>query len=105
MADGGIGSDQAAWIAVFTAVGGAGFIGKFWDHIFGGRAVMEKTRAEAMKALSDMFDAKTKTLIDGYEKRVSDLTDEIHNLRAEIISLRQALDAKTRETAAPAGFG
>ena len=48
-------------------------------------------------AMQVALDTKLKVLIDGYDKRVSELTAEVHGLRAEIGSLRSSLDATTRE--------
>ncbi len=52
-------------------------------------------------ALQAAVDARLKTLIDGYEKRVDDLTMEVHSLREEVVRLRVAL-AQTR---ASSGLG
>ena len=38
-----------------------------------------------------VLQASTKTLIDGYEARVANLSDEVDTLRAEIISLRKTI--------------
>ena len=98
---GGLNQEPATWLAIFTAVGGAGMLGKFWDHLFHGRAETEKTRAETAKAFQDVLDAKIQRLIEGYENRISELTAEVHNLRAEVIALRKALDTR----GGAAGFG
>jgi chromosome segregation ATPase len=37
------------------------------------------------------IDARIKNLIDGYEGRVKDLTEEVHALRDEVRNLRVAL--------------
>jgi hypothetical protein len=52
-------------------------------------------------AMQSAVDGRMRTLIDGYERRVDDLTLEVHNLREEVINLRRAL-ADARLTA---GFG
>ena len=66
-----------------------------------------KTDAEAAKIESEgdatHLDAITRhmeKLIDGYERRIEDLTLEINNLRGEIVALRQALDQRPRPPAA-----
>ena len=41
-----------------------------------------------------MLDQHIKSLLDGYERRVKDLTDEVHALRAEVVHLRKVLDSK-----------
>jgi cell division protein FtsB len=43
-------------------------------------------------ALQSAIDQRLQTLIEGYEKRIVDLTEEVHSLREEVKSLRQALD-------------
>jgi len=42
-------------------------------------------------ALQSAVDARLRTLIDGYERRVDDLMLEVHSLREEVVSLRRAL--------------
>ena len=49
-----------------------------------------------MTALNDRIDL----LIKGYEQRIDDLTKEVHSLRAEIVSLRKALDDRPRKSPA-----
>ncbi|MCW2318300.1 hypothetical protein SAMN06265338_11525 [Rhodoblastus acidophilus] len=113
-AGGGLGQSETAIIGMATTVL-AGFLGKFWDHLFGGHAAAEKQRAEARKLLEDAFDEKTRSLIDSYgkmiddvkefyekridennrfyEKRIEELHGEMTHWRDETISLRKALDA------------
>jgi hypothetical protein len=52
-------------------------------------------------AMQSAVDGRLRTLIDGYERRVEDLTLEVHSLREEVIKLRRALDAARVTT----GFG
>ena len=42
-------------------------------------------------ALQLAVDGRLRTLIDGYERRVDDLTLEVHCLRDEVVNLRRAL--------------
>ena len=56
---------------------------------FGGFVVALVNRSPALQGL---VDSRLRTLIDGYEKRIDDLTHEVATLRAEVISLRHALD-------------
>jgi hypothetical protein len=42
-------------------------------------------------AMQSAVDGRLRTLIDGYERRVDDLTLEVHSLREEVINLRRAL--------------
>lgn len=95
-------SDEAAsFIAAIKAHGaelavpGATVIGWYLGR--------RKTDAEASKMESegdaahlDSITRHMEKLIDGYESRIADLTKEVHNLRAEIIALRQALDERAR---------
>lgn len=52
-------------------------------------------------AMQSAVDGRVQTLIDGYERRVDDLTLEVHNLREEVVNLRRALD----DTRLTTGFG
>lgn len=45
-------------------------------------------------AFQAAIQAATKTLIEGYETRVAELTAEVHALRAEVVALRKALDSR-----------
>lgn len=60
----------------------------------GGFILAFVNRGPAMQAA---WLAANKDLITGYGGRVSELTAEVHSLRAEIVSLRKALDETTRE--------
>lgn len=44
-------------------------------------------------SLQSAIDQRLQMLIEGYEKRIVDLTEEVHSLRDEVKSLRHALDA------------
>jgi len=64
-------------------------------------AARKKISAEANKMYAEsdaiQMDSLTKhfqALIEGYELRVKDLTDEIEQLRTEVKSLRKALDRR-----------
>ena len=48
-------------------------------------AVALSNRGPAMQVA---MDARLKTLLEGYDKRVAELTAEVHYLRTEIFSLR-----------------
>jgi hypothetical protein len=52
-------------------------------------------------ALQSAVDQRLKTVIDGYERRVDDLTLEVHSLREEVVHLRRALADAHLQT----GFG
>ncbi len=125
MADGGLGqSSPSGWNIIATALGVLGapvLLQKLLEHFFGHRkadaeselmlAQARKTENEAdelavartgefEKAVND----RVKAVLDSWEKQVSLLTlriqaqqDEIHGLRQEVIELRKALDATTRE--------
>ena len=47
--------------------------------------------------------SRFQTLIDGYERRIADLTHEVDQLRAEVIRLRDIIDMYLRPPAAPVG--
>ncbi|PPQ40666.1 hypothetical protein CKO16_02740 [Rhodoblastus acidophilus] len=111
----GLGQNGVALVGLLSTIGG-GFLGKFWDHLFGGRAAAEKQRAEARKLLEDAFDAKSRALVDAYGKMVDDLKEfyenritelhgEIDHWRGETIALRKALDAIRARAAGQQGDG
>ncbi len=52
-------------------------------------------------AMQEAVDVRLRTLIDGYERRVDDLTMEVHSLREEVVNLRRAL----AEAHLSGGFG
>ena len=54
----------------------------------GGFVLALVNRGPAMQAA---VDERLRTLIDGYERRVDDLTLEVHTLRDEVVKLRRAL--------------
>jgi hypothetical protein len=64
----------------------------------GGFALALINRGPAMQAA---VDERLRTLIDGYERRVDDLTLEVHTLREEVVNLRRALAAAHLQS----GFG
>ena len=59
-------------------------------------AEASKLEAEGEAIQLDSITRHFETLIDGYEKRVKDLTDEVEALRREVRDLRQALDKRPR---------
>lgn len=52
-----------------------------------------KNDAIQLDAITRHFEA----LVEGYEKRILDLTREVDGLRDEVKSLRKALDARARQ--------
>jgi len=60
------------------------------------RAEANKIEAEADVIALDSVTASFKALIDGYERRIEDLTAEVTSLRDEVKALRQALDQRPR---------
>lgn len=67
--------------------------------ILGRKKAAAETRKLDADAAASKLDSMTRhfqALIDGYEARVKDLTDEIDALRVEIKELRQALDKRPR---------
>lgn len=67
-------------------------------------AEARKIDADATSTLDHMLNDRLKQLIDGYEKRIADLTNEVHALRAEVVDLRQALDKRPPPAPAPIGI-
>lgn len=68
-------------------------------YVFGrrkDRAEANKIDAEADVIALDSVTASFKALIDGYERRIEDLTAEVTELRVEVKALRQALDQRPR---------
>lgn len=57
-------------------------------------AEAHKIDAEADTMAIDSVTASFRTLIDGYERRIEDLTAEVTSLRVEVKALRQALDKR-----------
>ena len=110
---------DVAWPAI-TAVGGA--VGAFWLNVlrlrreerkdaleaeFTAKARAEtdhKSQIEADVAQSDSLTRRFMALMDGYEHRIRDLTDEVIGLRAEVKNLRQSLDIQNRICSSCPGF-
>lgn len=63
-------------------------------------AAKRKSDAEADAVSLDAITRHFTALIDGYEKRIDDLTTEITELRQEVMDLRKALDERTRAAVA-----
>ncbi|HXW72380.1 MAG TPA: bZIP transcription factor [Methylocella sp.] len=72
-------SDQSFW-TVTAAVCGAfvGSIGTIIGHLVRGRASM-----------AALVDSRIRMLIDGYERRIADLQEEIQRLEAKVDALQQ----------------
>ena len=71
--------------------------------VVGYAAAMKKHNAEAKKFLAEAdaialnsVTAHFDTLINGYKKRIDDLSAEVVQLRQEVKDLRKALDARPR---------
>lgn len=81
----------------------SGVLGPAMGGFVGYMAGRRKIDAEVTKLEMDteiaQLDGITRhfeALIDGYEKRIADLTSEVHSLRDEVRQLRKALDARPR---------
>lgn len=59
-------------------------------------AEANKIESDADAGISNMVTQRLKALIDGYDRRIADLTDEVHRLRDEVKELRKALDQRSR---------
>jgi len=57
-------------------------------------AETDRAETDAEAALVAALNERIGLLIKGYEQRIEDLTNEVHSLRAEIVSLRKALDER-----------
>jgi hypothetical protein len=75
-------TDQNIWTVVAAVVGALiGSIGTMFGHLFRSRASM-----------AALVDARIRLLIDGYERRISDLQDEIRRLEGKVDALTNALE-------------
>ncbi len=74
--------DSNYWAAL-TGIGGlvVGSIGTALGHLFNSRASM-----------AALVDARIRMLIDGYERRIVDLQDEIRRLEGKVDALTATLD-------------
>lgn len=53
-------------------------------------------QAQAEVAQLDGINRRIEVLMNGYEKRIADLTSEVHHLRDEVTRLRTELEKRTR---------
>ncbi|MGO8738054.1 hypothetical protein [Rhodoblastus sp.] len=125
MADSGLGQPSPTWWNIAaTALGILGapvLLQKLLEHFFGHKkadAESELMIAQARKAENEADELaagrtgefekavndRVKAVLDSWERQVTLLTiriqaqqDEIHGLRDEVVALRKALDATTRE--------
>lgn len=58
---------------------------------------VRRENADEIQATTERF----QTLIDGYERRIADLTHEVDQLRAEVIRLRDVIDSYFQRAAPP----
>jgi hypothetical protein len=103
------------WVPTLIAVitGGLALVGVFASNRVSSRkdaadhedrlnAAEDKERLDRIQAdaaHSDSLTRRFQSLMDGYESRIKDLTDEVSGLRGEVRSLRQALDKQVRTCA------
>jgi hypothetical protein len=69
------------------------------------RASDQKERLANEVAIAESTNKRFQTLMDGYEQRIGDLTNEVHGLREEVKSLRKALDERARMCVGCPRFG
>jgi membrane protein involved in colicin uptake len=117
MTDGGLGQSNGSWGTIVGAAGGilaalsaSPLILRFFEHFTGRKkseaeaekatAEAEKTTAEAEATRKDADTRHLEVLNAGWEARVNDLMGEVHKLRDEIVSLRQAYDVQQTNHAA-----
>jgi SMC interacting uncharacterized protein involved in chromosome segregation len=55
-----------------------------------------KNRIEADTAATDSMTRRFQALMDGYEGRIKDLTEEVQSLRDEVKTLRSQMDAQAK---------
>ena len=55
-----------------------------------------KEQMDADRTTADSMTKRFQALMDGYEGRIRDLTEEVTGLRIEVKNLRKALDQRTR---------
>jgi ubiquinone biosynthesis protein UbiJ len=60
------------------------------------KAMAAKIEADADATALDSITNSFQTMIEGYERRIEDLTAEVTALRNEVKALRQALDQRPR---------
>ena len=88
---------ESGWIIEIVKWVGIGSIVQFANIIANRRKVAadaQKSEDEGSAALETIVSDRIKSLLEHYESRVKDLTDEVHNLRAEVTELRKALDRR-----------
>lgn len=77
---------------LLTGVGGL-LGGAFARDLIAWARGARKDNAEADKILSDTVDEHLQKLLEGYERRVTDLTAEVHALRDQLNNAMQRIDA------------
>ena len=79
---------------LYGAAIGIGAIGGVMAAHFKAKADKKTFDIQTSAAEIDAITKRFEALIDGYERRVLDLTNEVHALRGEVVALRKALDAR-----------
>ena len=91
--------DYVAPFVIPVAGGAIGYVaGRRKEHAEANKfdAEADKLTAEGEAAKLDSLTRHFEALIEGYESRVKDLVNEIDTLRAEVLSLRKALDQRPK---------
>jgi uncharacterized small protein (DUF1192 family) len=87
-------SDQGFWTVAAAICGAMGAIGTSICQLFRSRASM-----------AALVDARIRMLIDGYERRIADLQDEIQRLEGKVDALTNALvEARAERSRSPEHF-
>ncbi len=72
---------------------GAGSLGA----ILGSLAIIIAALIKRQSPMAALIDARIRTLIEGYEKRINDLQQEIEKLECKVDTLTKALDEARKE--------
>lgn len=93
MLDGGFSLNQTTILALFGAMGGAGLVGRFWEHIFSWR----KRATDEKQTLQQMVDSRLSLLIQADQERLNQMSAALENQSHLIQTLQeQTSDQSTK---------
>lgn len=89
--------DNSALLAAGGALGGSvlTFLGHWVNGWFKRKETREQLAAQTAQTMSQTVDAKLKTLMEGYEKRIDDLTGETKSLKDQVTTQDQHIGLLT----------